>query len=187
MTYHSNALGGDVGTYRQFGRGHATFRVSGLNGTAAESTKAVAKILAMVKALPGVLSADAAWGAGGNIVAHFRASEGTPVDGTAATIRRMVSGVGAQIRTGVTVTVVNTSFTSTDIVRTAAAPAAPEVAPDAVAPVTDAPPAGPGPVAETSLMPIWPFAVGGVLVLGVAAFFLLRKKKPATQLTVRAA
>ena len=186
MTYHNSALGGEVGTYRQYGRGHATFRVSGLNGTAAESTKAVQKILAMVKALPGVLSADAAWGAGGNIIANFRASEGTPVDGTAAIIRRMAAGVGAQIRAGVTVTVVSTSFTSTDIVRTAAAPV-PEATPDVPAPVTEAPP---GPAvydAPGSGMPIWPFAVGGgVLALSVAAYVLLRKKKTA-QLTVRAA
>lgn len=186
MTYHSNALGGDVGTYRQFGRGHATFRVSGLNGTAAESAKAVAKILAMVKALPGVLSADAAWAAGGNIIANFRASEGTPVDGTAATIRRMAAGVGAQIRAGVTVTVVNTSFTSADIVRTAVAPVAPEVAAPEPA-VTDTPPGPATYDAPTSSMPIWPFAVGGgALILGAAAYFLLRKKKTA-QLTVRAA
>jgi LPXTG-motif cell wall-anchored protein len=161
-----------------------------LNGTAAESTKAVQKILAMVKALPGVLSADAAWGAGGNIIANFRASEGTPVDGTAATIRRMAAGVGAQIRAGVTVTVVSTSFTSTDIVRTAAvAPVAPEaapLAPDVPAPVTESP--GPATYdAPGSGMSIWPFAVGGgVLILGAAAYFLLRKKKT-TQLTVRAA
>lgn len=185
MTYHNSALGDADGTYVQYGRGDANFTVSGLNGTPADSEKARTKILAMVKAIPGILSADAAWKAGGTISVTFRAAAGTPVSATASTIRRNAAGVGAQIRAGAVVTVTRTGFTSSDIVRTAATP----ITPDAVAPVTDAPPT-PGPAtydAPTSSMPIWPFAVGGgALILGAAAYFLLRKKKTA-QLTVRAA
>lgn len=189
MTYHlptrSRGLG-EVGTYKQYGTGIAEFRVSGLSGTSAESTKALAKILAMVKAIPGVLSADAAWIAGGIIKTTFRAAEGTPVDGTANAIKRVAPSVGPQISANAKVTVTSTRFTTTDINRTApaATPADVSIAPTP-GPVTPEEVA-PLPPVETRSMPIWPFAVGaGVLVLGLGAFFMLRKK-PA-KLTVGAA
>jgi hypothetical protein len=188
MSYHLNGLSGlgTTSTYKPYGRGSATFTASGLNGTAAESAKAVAKILAMVEAVPGVVSADAAWAAGGTIVANFRAREGTSVEDTAATIQRNAAGVGAQIRTGVTVRCTATRHTTADVVPVAAAPAPP--APDTNPALIDGsggptPPGYTPPPVETSSMPIWPFAVGAsVLVLGLGAFFLLRRKpaKPVT-------
>jgi hypothetical protein len=188
MTYHlptrSRGLG-EVGTYKQYGTGIAEFRVSGLSGTSAESTKALAKILAMVKAIPGVLSADAAWIAGGIIKTTFRMAEGSPVEGTANAIKRVAPSVGPQISANAKVTVTSTRHTTADINRTAPAatpadvsiaPTPGPVTPEEVAPTAPAP----------SSMPIWPFAVGaGVLVLGLGAFFMLRKK-PA-KLTVGAA
>lgn len=189
MTYHlptrSRGLG-EVGTYKQYGTGIAEFRVSGLSGTSAESTKALAKILAMVKAIPGVLSADAAWIAGGIIKTTFRMAEGSPVEGTATTIKRVAPSVGPQISANAKVTVTSTRHTTADINPTSAAAPAPAVTPElpaegATSPASYAPTA-PAP----SSMPIWPFAVGaGVLVLGLGAFFMLRKK-PA-KLTVGAA
>jgi len=187
MTYHLPATRGlgEVGTYKQFGTGIAEFRVTGLSGTSAESTKALAKILAMVKAVPGVLSADAGWITGGIIKTTFRAAAGTPVDGTASAIRRVAPTVGAQISANAKVTVTSTRFTSADVNRTpAATPADVSIAPTP-GPVTPEEVA-PLPPVETRSMPIWPFAVGaGVLVLGLGAFFMLRKK-PA-KLTVGAA
>lgn len=189
MTYHlqNNGLGDANGTYVAFGRGDADFTASGLNGTAAESAKALAKILAMVKAVPGISGADAAWQAGGKIKVSFRAAAGTPVSATGEVIKRNAAGVGAQIRAGVTVICIRTGFVPSDIVRDApaATPAATPALTDGGGPT---PPGYQAPPSAPSSMPIWPFAVGGsVLVLGIAAFFLLRKKKPAAQLTVKAA
>jgi len=170
MTYHRGNAGlGDVdGTYKNYGHGDATFRVSNLDGTSAESAKALAKILAMVKAVPGIVGSDAAWGAGGVITANFRAAEGTPVNGTAATIRRNAANVGAQIRSGVTVTVTRTGYTPADVTRDA--PVAEQATP------TELAPSSPLPAAESSI-PIWPFVAGAsVLVLGLGAFFVFRKK-----------
>lgn len=190
MTYHvKTGLGDAAGTFKAFGRGDADFTVKGLNGTPAESAKALAKILAMVKAVPGVTGADAAWQAGGTIKANYRMSEGSSVTSTGNAIKRNASGVGEQIDGSglrVKVTCTRTGVFPSDVVRDAVAPAAP------AAPM-DTEGSGPVPAAyvpppETSSMPIWPFAVGGsLLVLGVGAFFLLRKKKSTPQLTVKAA
>lgn len=183
MTYHRGIGGlGDVdGTYKNWGHGDASFRVSGLNGTTTESAKALSKIVAMVKAVPGVVGADGAWGAGGVITVNFRAAAGTPVSGTATTIRRNVAGVGSQIRSGVTVTVTRTGYTPADVDRTVAAPV-----PDETPALIDGsggptPPGYQAPVVATSSMPIWPFAIGGtLLVLGLGTFFILRKKPSPT-------
>jgi len=180
MTYHKKNGLGEVGTYKNYGTGVAEFRVSGLSGTSADSAKALAKILAMVKAVPGVLSADAAWIEGGLVKATFRAAEGTPVDATAATIRRNATSLGKQIRDGATVTVTSTRFVTANINRTAAvAPTseAPAVAPDAApAPVTYASSGGGEGLGTGTMVGL---GIAGVLVLGGAAYFMLRKK-PAT-------